>query len=179
MCVVSVSCQQSCIETFAVLSFWRWVWWNFFFFSFRQVCWKACYSSCHLSPFRNMKANVWKNCCLKDELCPPWKCVGVCWCPECHMPVHRGCPGPKMLCLWCWTAPRSCWNWHLPLSTTVQTHCCPHKSVNKVCALFMFKKNIFDWGVITLQWCAGSCCTITWFSHEYTCIPSILSLLPF
>ena len=30
--VVSVSCRQSCIEAFAVLSFWSWVWWNFFFF---------------------------------------------------------------------------------------------------------------------------------------------------
>lgn len=30
--VVSVSCWQSCIEAFAVLSFWSWVWWNFFFF---------------------------------------------------------------------------------------------------------------------------------------------------
>ena len=151
-----------------------------FFFFFWQLCWKPCYSSCRLSPSRNMKANVWKNCCLKDEPCLPWKCVGVCWCPECHMPVHRGGdgPGPEMLCLWCWPAPRSCWNQCLPLPTTVQPYCCPHKSVNKVCALFMLK-NIFDWGIITLQWCLGFCCTITWFSHKHICIPSILRLPPF
>ena len=101
-------------------------------------CWKAYCSSYLPSPSRNMKANIWKNCCLKDVSCPPWKYVGVCRCPECHEPVHRGGggPGPELLFLWCWPAPRSCWNQHLPPPAAVWPHCCPHNSVNKVCALF-------------------------------------------
>ena len=37
---------------------------------------------------------------------------------------------------------------------------------------------IFNWRVITLQYCVGFCHTSTWISHRYTCVPFLLNLLP-
>ena len=35
-----------------------------------------------------------------------------------------------------------------------------------------FKKiNYFNWRLITLQYCSGFCHTLTWISHEWTCVP--------
>ena len=35
----------------------------------------------------------------------------------------------------------------------------------------MFFKNLFNWRLITLQYCSGFCHTLTWISHGYTCVP--------
>ena len=40
-----------------------------------------------------------------------------------------------------------------------------------------FKKN-FPWRIIVLQYCVDCCCTTTRISHNYMCIPSLLSLPP-
>ena len=30
---------------------------------------------------------------------------------------------------------------------------------------------LFNWRLITLQYCSGFCCTLTWISHGCTCVP--------
>ena len=40
-----------------------------------------------------------------------------------------------------------------------------------------FKKN-FPWRIIVLQYCIDFCCTTTRISHNYMCIPSLISLPP-
>ena len=48
----------------------------------------------------------------------------------------------------------------------------------KFCFSF-FKKYLFNWRLITLQYCAGPCHTLTWISHGCTCLPPSWShLLP-
>ena len=34
-----------------------------------------------------------------------------------------------------------------------------------------FFKILFNWRLITLQYCGGFCHTLTWISHGYTCVP--------
>ena len=36
--------------------------------------------------------------------------------------------------------------------------------------------SIFNWRIITLQYCIGFCHTSTWISHRYTYVPSLLKL---
>ena len=36
----------------------------------------------------------------------------------------------------------------------------------------------FNWRIIALQYCVGSCHTPTWISHRYTYVPSLLNLPP-
>ena len=43
--------------------------------------------------------------------------------------------------------------------------------------LLIFKN--FNWRIIALQCCICFCCTITWISHKYTHVHSLLSLPPF
>ena len=31
----------------------------------------------------------------------------------------------------------------------------------------------FNWRLISLQYCSGFCHTLTWISHEYTCVPPV------
>ena len=150
---------------------------GFFFFFFLRVCWKARYSSCHLSPSRNMKANVWKNCWLKDEPCPPWKCVGVpsamCQCIEAGLAL-----GPR-----CYACDAGLLHVPVEISTCLSP---PLSSLTVVltnqwikCVLYSCKKIIFNWGIFTWQWCVGFCGPITWFSPKYTYVPFIWSLPPF
>ena len=40
-----------------------------------------------------------------------------------------------------------------------QWHCLP------------FLKNLFNWRLITFQYCRGFCHTVTWISHGCTCVP--------
>ena len=35
---------------------------------------------------------------------------------------------------------------------------------------WIFKINLFNWRLITLQYCGGFCHTLTWSSHWYTCV---------
>ena len=35
------------------------------------------------------------------------------------------------------------------------------------CLIFIFN---FNWRLITLQYCSGFCCTLTWISHGCTCV---------
>ena len=44
--------------------------------------------------------------------------------------------------------------------------------------IFLFKKIIFNWRIIVLQYCVGSWDTSTWISHRYAYVPSFLTLLP-
>ena len=39
-----------------------------------------------------------------------------------------------------------------------------------------FKKIIFNWRIIALQYCFGFCHTPTWISHRYTYVPSLVNL---
>ena len=43
---------------------------------------------------------------------------------------------------------------------------------------FFFTKLIFNWDIITLQYCDGFCHTSTWLSHRYTHVSSLLNLPP-
>ena len=43
---------------------------------------------------------------------------------------------------------------------------------------FNFCKFIFNWRIISLQYCVGFCHTSTWISHRDTYIPFLLTLLP-
>ena len=36
---------------------------------------------------------------------------------------------------------------------------------------FFLKFIYFNWRLITLQYCGGFCHTLTWISHEFTCVP--------
>ena len=47
----------------------------------------------------------------------------------------------------------------------------------KVMALF-FNINLFNWRLITFQYCSGFCHTLTWISHGCTCVPHPELLLP-
>ena len=38
---------------------------------------------------------------------------------------------------------------------------------------------IFNWRIITLQYCDGFCHTSTWISHRHTHVPSLLNLPPY
>ena len=44
----------------------------------------------------------------------------------------------------------------------------------------IFKTYLFNWRLITLQYCTGFCHTLTWISHGWTCVPhpEPSSLLP-
>ena len=37
---------------------------------------------------------------------------------------------------------------------------------------------VFNWRIITLQYCVDFCHTSTWIKHRYTCVPSLLNLSP-
>ena len=37
--------------------------------------------------------------------------------------------------------------------------------------LFFFPFIFISWRLITLQYCSGFCHTLTWISHEFTCVP--------
>ena len=37
--------------------------------------------------------------------------------------------------------------------------------------LFIFPFIFISWRLITLQYCSGFCHTLTWISHEFTCVP--------
>ena len=37
---------------------------------------------------------------------------------------------------------------------------------------------VFNWRIVVLQCCVGFCPTTMWISHQYTCAPSFLNLLP-
>ena len=37
--------------------------------------------------------------------------------------------------------------------------------------LFFFSFIFISWRLITLQYCSGFCHTLTWISHEFTCVP--------
>ena len=44
---------------------------------------------------------------------------------------------------------------------------------------FSFSQLIyFNWRLITLQYCGGFCCTLTWISHGCTCVPQSWTPLP-
>ena len=51
------------------------------------------------------------------------------------------------------------------------------KSINiffilgKFMILILFKKNLFNWRLIILQYCSGFYHTLTWISHWCTCVP--------
>ena len=36
---------------------------------------------------------------------------------------------------------------------------------------FLFQFIYFNWKLITFQYCSGFCCTLTWISHGFTCVP--------
>ena len=46
---------------------------------------------------------------------------------------------------------------------------------NCLMALFLFKF-IFNWRIITLQYCVAFCYTSTWISHKYTYVPTLVNL---
>ena len=37
--------------------------------------------------------------------------------------------------------------------------------------IFLHSFYLFNWRLITLQYCGGFCHTLTWISHGYTCVP--------
>lgn len=68
-------------------------------------------------PFQKYESKYLEELLFKRCIVSPVKvcgCLSVSWVPR--VPVRRGggVPGPELLCLWCWPAPRSCWNQHLP-----------------------------------------------------------------
>ena len=90
-------------------------------------------------PFQKYESKHLEELLFKRCIVSPMKvcgCLSVSRVPRASA-QRRGGPGPELLCLWCWPAPRSCWNQHLPPPAAVWPHCCPHNSVNKVCALFV------------------------------------------
>ena len=50
--------------------------------------------------------------------------------------------------------------------------------VHEVGKFFCYLILFFNWRKISLQCWVGFCCTTTWISHNYTYIPSLLSLPP-
>ena len=44
-------------------------------------------------------------------------------------------------------------------------------SKEKAISKFFLKINLFNWRLITLQYCSGFCHTSTWISHGRTCVP--------
>jgi len=46
---------------------------------------------------------------------------------------------------------------------------------NDMIVFLHFLKFIFNWKIIALQCCTGFFCTITWISHKYTYVPSLLN----
>lgn len=117
----------SCIEALSVLLP------SVGFMEFFFKCRKTHRPSCPPSSFRTMKANVWKNFCVKDVLCPLWKWVGVHLHPDSHMLVCRGGQWAHVAALTILTCPT------LPLQVALAA---PLRSVvlttrNKVCALFV------------------------------------------
>ena len=50
-------------------------------------------------------------------------------------------------------------------------------SINQGILLSLFK--IFNWRIISLQYCVDFCHTTMWFSHRYTYVPSLFNLPPF
>ena len=43
--------------------------------------------------------------------------------------------------------------------------------VAQIIGSHFLKINLFNWRLITLQYCSGFCHTLTWISHGYICIP--------
>lgn len=91
----------------------------------------------------HMSVSIWKNRCVQDVSCPPWKWVGVGLHPTDHGLVCRGrggCWSPRCRAWWSRPAPRSCCRRHLPLpSLSSVSLLYTHHSVNKVCALFCWQ----------------------------------------
>ena len=61
-----------------------------------------------------------------------------------------------------------CQAWQWPTDALVSYFLLP------LVARFFFKKILFiyfNWRLITLQYCSGFCHTLTWISHECTCVP--------
>lgn len=138
MCVVSVSCWQSCIEALAVLSFYV----GFMAFS-SQV---SEGTRLFLPPGPHPPLSDYESKYLEEPLfkrcvVSPWKWVGGSSAPRVPCASTQRRCGPLAPCrcaLWLPPAPCSCCRQHLPPDPRCALHrCCTHNSVNKVCALFV------------------------------------------
>ena len=47
---------------------------------------------------------------------------------------------------------------------------CTDQYVYIVSIAYFFFKNLFNWRIITLQYCDGFCCKLAWIGHRYTCV---------
>ena len=47
-----------------------------------------------------------------------------------------------------------------------------------ICLSLFKQKYLFNWRIITSQYCDGLCHTSTWINHRHTCVPSLPNPLP-
>ena len=48
---------------------------------------------------------------------------------------------------------------------------CPRAGPAVLSLFFFFLTDLFNWRLITLQYCSGVCHTLIWINHGYTCVP--------